>query len=439
MAVNYSDNLLFSNDQSGVYPESWYAASAPIVAARSSLKGDHQYDVVIVGSGFTGLSAALKLLQCGYRVAVIEAHRVGWGASGRNGGQLGSGQRADQETLEERHGEGHAKQLWELAEESKNLVKKLIDQHGIDCDYQPGIINTDHRKRFSASTRRYVELLHSKYDYRDIRYVESEELSDLLGTSHYTSGSVDTGAGHLHPLKYALGLADAVSDAGGEIFENSLVEDIQYGGKLTVRTSDGSLKADSLVFACNGYLGSLNRTVASKVMPINNFIIATRPLGADLNKTILRQNMAVADSRFVVNYYRKSGDGRLLFGGRESYGYRFPNDIRSYVRGAMLDIYPQLATTGIEFGWGGTLAITMNRMPHISALAPNVYSASGYSGHGVGMATLSGYLVAEAIDGTLSNFDVMAKIEHRKFPGGVTLRSPLMKLGMLYYSLRDKL
>lgn len=439
MAIKPRDNLLFTNDQPGAYPDSWYAASAPIATASSPLRGQQQYDVVVIGSGFTGLSTALRLRQSGYRVAIVEAQRVGWGASGRNGGQLGSGQRADQDELQRLHGKSHARELWALAEESKRLVKSLIKHYRIDCDFKPGIINTDHKKRFSASTREYVDLLRNQYDYQEIKFVEGKELIELTGTREYVSGSVDIGAGHLHPLKYALGLASAFTAAGGVIFEQSLVEDIRYGKHVIVSTSDGSISADSLVLACNGYLGGLNKAVASRVMPINNFIIATQPLSAELNEEILRGNMAVADSRFVVNYFRKSADGRLLFGGRESYGYKFPGDIQSYVRGAMLKVYPQLKSTAIEFGWGGTLAITMNRMPHVAALAPNVYSASGYSGHGVGMATLCGHLVAEAIEGTLNRFDVMARIKHRKFPGGVALRSPLMKLGMLYYSLRDKL
>ncbi|MEM7257383.1 MAG: FAD-binding oxidoreductase [Pseudomonadota bacterium] len=439
MPDDSAHNLLFSNDQHGVYPGSWYAASVQQPPVRPPLVGRREFDVVVIGAGFTGLSAALKLSEQGYRVAVVEAHRAGWGASGRNGGQLGSGQRADQDVLEQRYGVTHARQLWQLAQESKQLVARLIATHSIDCDYRSGIIHANHRKRYATATRQYVDLLRSAYDYQQITYIEGESLYEKIGSREYLSASVDTGAGHLHPLKYALGLAAAACRAGAEIFEMSVVDKIDYGKTVNVSTQQGNIEAASLVFACNGYLGGLHRAVASKVMPINNFIIATQPLDESLNRTILPDNMAVADSRFVVNYFRKSADSRLLFGGRESYGYRFPVDIKSYVKQAMVQIYPQLESTGIDHGWGGTLAITMNRMPHIAALAPNVYTASGYSGHGVGMATLSGHLVADAIDGTLKQFDVMAKIKHAMFPGGSSLRSPLMKLGMFYYSLRDKL
>jgi gamma-glutamylputrescine oxidase len=433
------DNLLFTNDAPGIYPQSWYASSVDFPEAAPPLRGSHRYDVAVIGAGFTGLSAALKLQQLGYRVALIDAHRIGWGASGRNGGQLGSGQRVDQESLQLAYGIEHAHRLWELAEEAKSLVKALISDHQICCDYCPGIIHADHRKRFSADTRAYVDMLRTQYQYPDIRYVAGEELHELTGTRQYDSAALDTGAGHLHPLKFALGLASAFRAAGGDIYERSVVEQVQYQNRVIVQAADGLIEADSLIFACNGYLGNLQSSVAERVMPINNFIIATAPLDSKLNDSILRENMAVADSRFVVNYFRKSIDGRLLFGGRESYGYRFPPDIKTYVRGAMIKIYPQLQSTAIEFGWGGTLAITMNRLPHIRRLRANVYSASGYSGHGVGMATLSGHLVAQAIDGTVGKYDLLAGIPHRKFPGGVALRSPLLKLAMFYYSLRDKL
>ena len=433
-------NLLYSNDTRAEHAASWYAATAEPGPLRKGLSGVASCDVCIVGAGFTGLSAALHLAKRNYNVIVVDAHRAGWGASGRNGGQLGSGQRVDQESLEQRYGESEAQALWSLAQQSKALVLELIKQHAIDCDYKPGIIHADHKARFSASTRAYVERLQNHYGYASIDYLEGADLHHLLGTRAYHSASVDTGAGHLHPLKYALGLAGAASAHGATIYESTRVMKVD-GDSTPVRiiTTDGEVNAKYVLLACNGYLGNLQSEVASRVMPINNYIIATSPLPDDTAEQIIRNNMAVADSKFVVNYYRKSSDRRLLFGGRESYGYRFPADIKSFVRAAMIKIYPQLQDTTVDYGWGGTLAITMNRMPHLQSVTPNILTASGYSGHGVGMATLSGQLVAEAIDGSLSRFDVMAKIKHRRFPGGVAFRSPLMKLGMLYYSLRDLL
>lgn len=432
-------SLLYSNDVAATYPDSWYAASTEMPSLRSSLYGAAQCDVLIVGAGFTGLSAALFLAERDYNVCVVDAHRVGWGASGRNGGQLGSGQRVDQDDLENSQGSDEAKQLWDLAEQSKTLVKSLIAKHRISCEFQPGIIHADHKRRFSEHSRAYVEKLQVEYDYRHIEFINGDALGELLGTDAYCSGFIDSDAGHLHPLKYALGLARAAELAGAVIFEKTQVRAMKHGDSVLVTTAQGQIKAKHVLLACNGYLENLNREVAAHVMPINNFIIATEPLADDLARSIIRNNMAVADSRFVVNYYRKSIDKRLLFGGRESYGYRFPDDIKSFVRSAMLHIYPQLNDTRIDYGWGGTLAITMNRMPYLRAIKPNVISACGYSGHGVGMATLSGTLAAQAIDGNMSNFDVLARIGHRRFPGGAALRSPLLKLGMLYYSLRDYL
>ncbi len=439
MPENSAGNLLFSNDTAGEYPASWYAATAPVTPARPSLHGEHSCDVAVIGAGFTGLSAALRLREHGLNVAVLDAHRVGWGASGRNGGQLGSGQRVDQDDLERLYGHETAVRLWQLAQDSKSLVRELINAHNIDCDYCSGIVDANHKPRFAAETLNYVKKLQQSYGYQQIDYIEGQELADILGTECYGSAAVDHGAGHLHPLKYAIGLAAAVEASGGTIYESSLVESIKTCNGISIESTHGNLKAERLVLACNGYLGTLQPQVASTVMPINNYIIATEPLSPSLYESVLSNNMAVADSRFVVNYFRKSADRRLLFGGRESYGYRFPADIKRFVRTAMLQVYPQLQDVNIDYGWGGTLAITMNRLPHVRALTPNVYTASGYSGHGVGMATLCGHLLADAIHGDRQQFDVMSGISHRRFPGGVALRSPLMKLGMLYYSLRDRL
>ncbi len=393
----------------------------------------------MIGAGFTGLSTALHLAERGYQVVVLDAHRVGWGASGRNGGQLGSGQRMDQVELEQLVGVADARRLWALSESAKSLVRDLIMRHEIDCDLTPGVLNTDHRSRFSEASRRYAEKLQNEYQYQDIRWIDKPELRDMLATERYCSGTLDTGAAHLHPLNYALGLAQAASKAGVRFYENSEVTRLTPGDPAIVETRTGQVKAKFVALGCNGYLGTLDRHVAARVMPINNFIIATEPLGQSLAQALIRDNVAVADSKFVVNYYRLSVCGRLLFGGRESYGYKFPTDIKSFVRKAMVEIYPQLHDTGIDFGWGGTLAITMNRMPYLARLHPNVFNASGYSGHGVAMASLAGQLLAETIVGTAERFDVMSGVPGQPFPGGVAMRSPLLKLAMLYYSLRDKL
>jgi len=415
-----TNKLLFKNDQRGEYPASWYAATADPLEPQPSLQESVNCDVCIIGAGFTGLSAALSLAERGIDVVLLDAHRIGWGASGRNGGQLGSGQRVDQDDLEKQYGVATAHALWGLAQASKRCVHQLLEKHHIDCDFVPGIIAADHKPSFSSHTQAYVEKLNKEYHYDEVSFIDRQELKQRLASDLYYSAAVDTGAGHLHPLKLAIGLARAAKASGARIFEKTEV--------LKYKRTDQQVK----IITASG-------EITARVMPINNYIVASQVLEPDLAKSLIRDNMAVADSKFVVNYFRMSSDNRLLFGGRESYGYQFPTDIKSFVRVAMLKVFPQLEDVGIDYGWGGTLAITMNRMPHLTHVANNVLSSSGYSGHGVAMATLSGKLCAQALTGKLDDFDVMAGVKHQSFPGGAMLRSPLLKLGMLYYSLRDRL
>lgn len=331
--------------------------------------------------------------------------------------------------------------LWDLAEESKALVKQLIVRHQIACDYAPGILHADHRKSFLEESRDYVEHLRFQYGYEDIRYIGPEEIGEHVGSPKYFGGTLDQGAGHLHPLNFALGLARAAEAAGAVLFEETRVTEIESSGqpRVLVKTERGELRADNVILACNGYLGRLERKTAAHVMPINNFIIATEPLAATEAEQIIRGNLAVADSKFVINYFRLSSDKRLLFGGGENYGYHFPTDIKSFVRAPMLEIFPQLEDVGIDYGWGGTLAITPKRMPYFARLAPNMFTASGYSGHGVAMATLGGQILAEAVSGISGRFDVFEKLDVPAFPGGDKLRFPLLVLAMTWFSLRDRL
>ena len=432
-------NLLYANDKPGVHAESYYAASAEPIGEFAPLESDASCDVCVIGGGFTGLSAALHLADAGCEVIVLDAHRAGWGASGRNGGQVGTGQRVGQDSLESMVGKDHAKRLWQIGEDAKALVRSLIERHDIACDFKPGVLHPMHRERFVAGARDYAEKLRSEYDYQQIRFVDHGEMREMLGTSAYYGGTLDMGAGHLHPLDFGRGLAKAAADAGARICELTEVEGYSASSPCQIRTAKGTVRAEHVVLACNGYLGDLASEVAKRVMPINNYIIATEPLGEDSARELIRDDVAVADSKFVINYYRLSADRRLLFGGRESYSYRFPSDIKGFVSKAMLEIYPQLRDTRIDYGWGGTLAITMNRMPHLARLAPNVLSASGYSGQGVALATLAGQLMADAILSTSASFDAMAKVPTPRFPGGTLLRWPLLVLAMTYYSLRDRI
>lgn len=435
-------NLLHANDRRGAYPESWYAATTPQLPPFPMLKGAVRADVVVVGGGYTGLSAALHLAEGGFDVVLLEAHRVGWGASGRNGGQLGSGQRQDQWKLEKMVGTSAALRLWQLGEEAKQVTRGLIARHGIDCDLRPGIAWAGFTAREAADLARYGDHLDRAYGYRQVTALGPAAFQAICPSPAYHGGLLDHGAGHLNPLAFALGLARAASAAGVRIFETSEVQRIDRGAQATaplrVATDAGQVTADHLILGANGYLGGLDRKVAARVMPINNFIIATEPLG-DRVSEVLTQDIAVCDSKFVINYFRLSPDRRLLFGGGETYGYRFPSDIAALVRKPMAQIFPALRDIRIDHAWGGTLAITPRRLPYFARLAPNVLTASGYSGHGVGTATHAGLLMAQAVAGQAEKFDVMAALPVPPFPGGAALRAPVLALAMGWFALRDRL
>lgn len=430
-------NLLHANDRAGEYPPSYYAATRAAHAPLPPLQGEVRADVCIVGAGYTGLSAALHLAQRGFHVVVLDAHRVGFGASGRNGGQVGSGQRLDQETLEATVGREDARRLWDLAEEAKAMVRGLIADHDMPVRFHPGIAHACWTAAETRAAHAYADKLRRDYDYDQVETLTRDQMARLIPSGVFAGGEVDRGAGHVHPLNYAIGLAQAAQSAGVVIHEQSEVTRVDQGAKPVIHTAGGRVICDHLILACNGYLGGLMPQVAARVMPINNFIVATEPLG-DRASQVLAEPVAVADTKFVVNYWRLSEDNRLLFGGGESYGYRFPDIIKT-VRKPMLEVYPALRDVRIDHAWGGTLAITMTRNPCFLRVAPNILSASGYSGHGVALATLAGRLLAETVAGQAERFDLMARLPTPRFPGGAALRWPMLVLAMTWYSLRDRL
>ncbi len=431
-------DLLYANDQPGSYPKSWYAATATPLEPCAPLEGHTKADVCVVGAGYTGLSAALHLALAVRRVVVLEAQRIGFGASGRNGGQLGSGQRMDQNALEAQVGQIRAKALWSLGEDAKALVKGLIAEHEIDCHLKPGVAWTGSSNKEVAELHKYAEHLRQSYGYDQIETLDADASNALCPSPDYNGAILDWGAGHLHPLAYAFGLARAARKAGVIFHEMSRVTQLERGVPSTLRTETGSVSAEHVVLACNGYLSGLAPEVTRRVMPINNFIVATEPLG-ERTKEVLTRDIAIADSRFVVNYFRLSHDGRLLFGGGESYGYRFPADIAAVVRKPMNIVFPHLHDVKIDYSWGGTLAITLKRFPYLARLAPNILTASGYSGHGVGTATHAGQLMAQAIEGQDNGFNTMGCVETHPFPGGGSFRTPLLMLAMTWYATRDRL
>ena len=431
-------DILTVNDRPGRFPASYYAATASPPGPYPPAEGAIRCDVCVVGGGFSGLSAALHLAKRGYEVVLLEAQRVGFGASGRNGGQVGTGQRVDQETLEEMVGKEDARGLWDLGLESVQLVRDLIAENAMDSGFVDGIIHADHRARMVPHSHAYADHLRDNYGYDKISKLGQEEMRAHVGSPAYFGGTLDMGGGHTHPLRFAFGLARAAAAAGVRIHESTKVQSID-ASPCRVRTEKAEVTAEHVLICCNGYLGDLQPQVAARVMPINNYIVATEPLTESDARNLIRDNHAVADSKFVINYFRLSEDNRMLFGGTESYSYKFPTDIAAKVRRPMAQIYPQLAEARIDYAWGGTLGITMNRMPHFARVAGNIINISGYSGHGVAMATLGGKLAALALAGQAEKFDLMAKVPSPRFPGGAALRWPLLVLGMMWFSLRDKL
>jgi gamma-glutamylputrescine oxidase len=417
---------------------SYYAATANDRRLRPALAGGLAVDVAIVGGGYTGLSAALELAERGYQVGLVEAERIGWGASGRNGGQINTGYRMGPGSLVARFGADWANRLWALGLEAKRLVRERIGRHAIDCDYRPGTLYAAVHDSDLPEIAADFEVKARVFGDSEGEVLDRQAMAERLGTRIYRGGFADVGGAHLHPLNYALGLARAAEAAGARIFEGSRATRVDRAGRF-VETAAGRLEARQVLLCCNGYLGGLMAPLAARILPIANYIVATEPLGEAAARALIRDGVAVCDSKFVVNYYRCSADHRLLFGGGEVYTRRDPRDIKRFVRRRMLAVYPQLAGARIDFGWGGRLAITMNRLPHLGRLGPDLYFAHGYSGQGVALAGLAGKLMAEAIAGTAERFDVFARIPHRKFPGGRLLRYPAQVLGMLFYSLRDRL
>jgi len=417
----------------------YYADSADKQLAYPALLGDQRADICIIGAGYTGLSSALHLAERGYSVVVIEAETVGFGASGRNGGHVGIGQRKDQYYLEKQFGNEIARGLWDMGLEALDTVKQLIEKHRIDCDLKQGIVHLAHRRKYCSEFEAEVEHLRDNYQFDQMEYIDADTLPGFLDSQAYYGAQWDKASMHLHPLKYAQGLAKAATKAGVSIFEHSKVLSYSQDNSVVVHTATGTVTASELVLACNGYIDKLEPKINGYIMPINNFVIATEPLPDELAQAVSAKDTAMQDSRFVINYWKLSADKRLIFGGGENYRRGFPADINGFVRKYMLQVYPQLHDVKIDYGWGGTLAITLNRLPHFGRLGNNIWHMQGYSGHGVPTATFAGKLIAEAISGKLERFDLISNLPTRKFPGGTLLRWPGMVAGMLYFALRDRI
>lgn len=419
---------------------SYYAASANQAPEYPPLEGEIPADVCVVGAGFTGLSAALHLVERGYTVAVLEARRVGWGASGRNGGQMLVGYAPDMARTAKLVGPVDAKRLWRLGLEAVELVRQRVRRHGIRCDLKPGHMLAAAKSRHLDHLARMAALMSGSYGYDRLRLLARDEVALMLGSERFAGALLDSGGGHLHPLNYALGLAEAAATAGAQIFEASRVDRLDRdGAAATVQSARGAVKARYVVLAGNAYLGELVPAIRTRIMPVATYMIATEPLGEQRARQLIRDDICVSDSNFVLDYFRLSADHRMLFGGRVSYGRLAPPGLARAMRRTMLRTFPQLEEAGIDFVWGGNVAITANRLPHFGRLGSHVFFAHGYSGHGVALSGLAGKLIAEAIGGTAERFDVFSRIPHRRFPGGRALRTPILAAAMLYYRLRDLL
>ena len=418
--------------------ESYYAATAHPAPVRPALQGRIEADVCVVGGGFTGVSTALNLAERGFDVVLLDAARIGWGASGRSGAQIVSAFAADMAKLRAWVGAEDAARLFAFAEEAKRLIADRVARHGIDCDLVWGHFDAANKPRHLAELRELRDDWATHYGYAGLELVDRSGLSAHVESKAYVGGLYDPGGGHLHPLNYCLGLARAAERAGARLFDSSRVTEVETGERPRVRTEGGGeVQARTLVLAMNGYQGHLLPALRRKIMPVGTYIGATEPLGAARARALLPGNDGVTDCAFVLDYYRRTADHRLLFGGRVSYSTLMPPNLPKAMRHKMLRVFPQLADQHFAYTWGGYVAITVERTPHIGRLGDNVYFAQGFSGHGVALTGMSGKLLAEAIAGQHERFDVMARLPHTTFPGGRLLRTPTLALAMLWYRLRD--
>jgi gamma-glutamylputrescine oxidase len=417
---------------------SWYEASVGERPHYPQLDGDRRADVAIVGGGYTGLSAAAHLAKAGADVVLIEARRFGDGASGRNGGQLGTGQRVWAEDLEAELGLTRARALFDLAEEAKAHLLDFASTNGIDTDYLPGQLSVAHKRRYVDSYRKHASIMAERFGYPHLSFMDRRETTERLGSNRYFGGLRDAGTGHIHPMKLLVGTASAAARDGAHLFEETPATAIESsGGKVRVTTGTGTVTAGKALIATNAYGGALEPVSAAHIMPIGSFIGATEPLGSD--STILPGYEAVDDSRFVVRYFRRVADGRLLFGGREVYSAGTPAGIASSIRRQIAEIYPHLRDVGITHAWGGFVGITVPRKPFVREVMPNVVSAGGYSGHGVMLSNFVGKLYAETLAGNRDRLKLIEDLNIPAFPGGRFLRAPLLFLALNWYALRDRI
>ena len=420
------------------YPQSYYAASANPVPPRPELNGDVETDVCIVGAGYTGLSTAISLLEHGFKVSIVEAAKVGFGASGRNGGQIVNSYSRDIDVIERSVGPKQAKLLGEMAFEGGRIIRERIAKYNIQCDLKDGGV-------FAANTHKHMKHLESqkklweRYGHTQLELMDAKRIREVVDSDAYVGGMLDMSGGHIHPLNLALGEAAAVETLGGVIYEQSPAIRIERGANPVVHTPNGRVKAKFVVVAGNAYLGNLIPELSAKSMPCGTQVITTEPLSDELAKSLLPQDYCVEDCNYLLDYYRLTGDKRLIFGGGVVYGARDPANIEAIIRPKMLKAFPQLKDVKIDYAWTGNFLLTLSRLPQVGRLGDNIYYSQGCSGHGVTYTHLAGRVLAEALRGQAERFDAFADLPHYPFPGGRLFQVPFSAIGAWYYTLRDKL
>jgi gamma-glutamylputrescine oxidase len=424
----------------GLSLHSYYAATAARTERHPALQGSSECDVAVVGGGLAGLSAAIELAQRGLKVVLLEARQIGWGASGRNGGQAIHGLACDQAVIEAQLGVDEARRVWDMSIEALDLIRERCARFAIDCDWRDGFLGVAVNERKATELLEGADRIEAVYNY-PLQRIAAAELPQWIASPRYVAGLHDPRSGHLHPLKYTLGLARAAQALGVQLHEDSAVTALAHGSTVTLHTAQGSLRARQVLLAGNVYLQGVAPQIEPRIMPVGTYIVASQPLGQARARSLIPCGAAVCDNNFVLDYFRLSADHRLLYGGRVSYSTSTPRNLTASMRARMVGTFPQLQDAQVNYAWGGFVDISMNRAPDFGRLgeARNVYYVQGFSGHGLALTGLAGRVVAEAMAGDAGRFDTFARLQHRNFPGGRLLRMPALVLGMAWYRLRDAL
>jgi gamma-glutamylputrescine oxidase len=425
----------------GLTENSYYEAGVRRPEPALPLAGRVTADVCVVGGGYAGLSAALELATHGYSVALLEAKAIGWGASGRNGGHVIVGYATDH-VMEDQLTPAQAREAWDISAEGMRLLRERIAKYHIDCDYQPGYLTLAINARKAHALQRWAERVLSAYEY-PLHWISPQEIGDWVASERFHAGTYDADSGHLHPLKFCLGLAEAARRTGVHFYEHSPARHIERGPRPLVQTDSGEVECRFVVLAGNVYLGEWGNTVApeltGRIMPVGTYIVATESMGPERAAALIAKRAAASDTNFVLDYFRLSADHRLLFGSGDSYSAATPRQLVGKMQKQMLAVFPQLADLGIDYAWGGFVDVTMNRAPDFGRIGDNIYFLQGFSGHGLALTGMAGKLVAEAINGQAARFDLFARIKHLPFPGGAWMRTPALVLGMWWFRMRDLL